>query len=101
MIKIPANFSSKKENKAKCVCKESEDMNQIYNCEYLNNTKPEAHFRNIFSENLIEQKKVFVRFKQNMKIREQYTDMKKGEKVKNEATHVIHSDPLYSNVTAV
>ena len=36
-----------------------------------------------------------------MKIREQYTDMKKGEKVKNEATHVIHSDLLYSIVSAV
>ena len=67
----------------------------------MNNTEPDTHFRNIFTETLIEQKKVFVRFKENMKIREQYTDMKKGGKVKKEATHVIHSDPLYSKVSAV
>ena len=47
-----------------------------------------------YTENLIEHKKVFVRFKENMKIREQNTDMKK-------ATHVIQSDPLYSKVSAV
>ena len=37
MEKIPANFYSKKENRTKCTsCEEYEDMEHIYNCEYLN-----------------------------------------------------------------
>ena len=69
----------------------------------MNNIDPDAqaHFRNIFSEDITEQEKVFARFQENMKIREYYTDMKKGEIMKHEATHVIHSDPLYSIVSAV
>ena len=96
MVDIPSCFTAKEKNKSKCHCNQTEDIEHIYNCIYLNSTEPDAYFRNIFSENIIEQKKVVIRFKENMKIREQYSDMKKVEKAKNEATHVIHSDPLYS-----
>ena len=80
MVDIPSTFTAREKIKSKCHCEQTEDIEHLYNCTYLNNTEPDTHFRNIFTENLIEQKKVFVRFKENMKIREQYTDMKKGEK---------------------
>ena len=101
MVDIPSSFTAKEQNKSQCHCNQTEDIEHIYNCKYLNSTEPDTHFRNIFSENLIEQKKVFIRFTENMKIREDYTDMKKAEKLKDEATHVIHSDPLYSLISAV
>ena len=96
MVDIPSSYTAKEDNNSKCHCNQTEDIEHIYNCKYLNNTEPDTHFGNIFTETLIEQKKVFIRFSENMKKREKYTDMKKTEKVKNEATHVIHSDPLYS-----
>ena len=96
MVDIPSSYTAKEDNNFKCHCNQTEDIEHIYNCKYLNNTEPDTHFGNIFTETLIEQKKVFIRFSENMKKREKYTDMKKTEKVKNEATHVIHSDPLYS-----
>ena len=71
MIDIPANFSTKKENKAKCICKENEDMRHIYNCEYLNSDKPDEKYERIFSDNISEQKSVLKRFEQNMETREQ------------------------------
>jgi hypothetical protein len=71
MIDIPANFSTKKENKAKCICKEKEDMRHIYNCEFLNSDKPAEKYERIFSDNISEQKSVLKRFEQNMEIREQ------------------------------
>ena len=66
MIDIPANFSTKKENKAKCICKENEDMQHIYNCEYLNSDKPAEKYEKIFSGEISEQKAVLKRFEQNM-----------------------------------
>ena len=53
MIDIPANFSTKKENKAKCICKENEDMRHIYNCEFLNSDKPAEKYERIFSNNIM------------------------------------------------
>ena len=88
MIDIPANFSSKKDNKAKCVCKELENMNHIYNCEHLNSDKPVEKFEMIYSDKIRKQKTVLKRFEQNMETR--------GEKIE-ELTHVIQScDPPFS-----
>ena len=77
MVDIPSCFTATEKNKSKCHCQQTEDIEHIYKCKYLNKNDPDEPFRNIFSEDLIEQKKVFARFKENMKIREQLTDMKK------------------------
>ena len=82
---IPANFSSKKENTAKCTCGESEDMEHVYNCKYLNIEEPAEEYLKIFSGNTREQKTVLQRFEMNLSIR---------EKQKEESSHVILlSDP--------
>ena len=82
---IPANFSSKIENTAKCTCGESEDMKHVYNCKYLNIEEPTEEYQKIFTGNTREQKTVLKRFEQNLDIR---------EKKKEESSHVIlHSDP--------
>jgi hypothetical protein len=82
---IPANFSSKKENTAKCICGESEDMEHVYNCKYLNIEEPAEEYLKIFSGNTREQRTVLQRFEENLSIR---------EKKKEESSHVILlSDP--------
>ena len=88
MEKIPANFSSKKENRIKCTsCEEYEDMEHIYNCEYLNFEKPSEKYEKIFTGNIHEQKRVLERFEKNMDRRE-----KRGE-----STHEIQlCDPPVS-----
>ena len=88
MINIPANYSSKKENTAKCICGVSENMEHIYNCEYLNIEVPAEEYLKIFSENTSEQKSVLERFEQNMNRREKQIE---------ESSHAIHScDPPFS-----
>ena len=62
---IPANFSSKIENTAKCTCGESEDMKHVYNCKYLNIEEPTEEYQKIFTGNTREQKTVLKRFEQN------------------------------------
>ena len=74
LINIPANFSSKKENKAKCICKENEDMQHIYNCEYLNSDKPAEKYEKIFSGRISKQKSVLKRFEQNMETTEKHAE---------------------------
>ena len=87
---IPANFSSTKENTAKCICEESETMEHVYNCKYLNTEEPEEEYWKIFNGNTNEQRTVLQRFEQNME---------KREKHKEESSHVIlHSDPPSSNL---
>ena len=82
---IPANFSSKKENTSKCTCGESEYMEHVYNCKYLNIEEPAEEYQKIFTGNTREQRTVLQRFEQNLNIR---------EKKKEESSHVIlHSDP--------
>ena len=50
MADIPANFSSKKENTAKCTCGESEDMKHVYNCKYLNIEEPTEEYLKILEK---------------------------------------------------
>ena len=80
MADIPSSFTAKEKTQSKRQCDQTEDIEHIYNCKYLNRAFQKHLFRKRF---LLD------------------ADMKKGEKVKNEATHVIHSDPLYSIVSAV
>ena len=99
MVDIPSTFTAREKIKSKCHCEQTEDIEHLYNCTYLNNTEPDTHFRNIFTENLMNRKSF-------CQIQREYENkrtiyMKKGGKVKNEATHVIHSDSLYSKVSAV
>ena len=71
MEKIPYNYSSNKENRKKCTsCEEYEDMEHIYNCEYLNIEEPIEKYEKIFIGNIYEQKRVLERFEKNMDIRE-------------------------------
>jgi hypothetical protein len=71
MEKIPSNYSSNKENRKKCTsCEEYEDMEHIYNCEYLNIEEPIEKYEKIFIGNIYEQKRVLERFEKNMDFRE-------------------------------
>ena len=65
---IPANFSSKKENTAKCTCGESEDMEHVYSCKYLNIKEPAEEYYKIFSGNTGEQRTVLQRFNNHRKL---------------------------------
>ena len=51
----------------------------------------------IYTDDVLQQKKVYIQYELNYKIREKYQN--EQEKIKNEATHVINlTDPLFSNV---
>ena len=66
MVKIENDFGRNE----KCVmCDSIEDMNHIYNCEYLNEEEPKIEFERIFKGNLFEQIRVFRKFEKNMKKR--------------------------------
>ena len=87
MVNIPANFISRDKNENKCICKQREDMDHIYECLVLNEQKPELKFEEIFGKNVEKIKKVMKRFENNMKQREEL----------KESNHVIPSgDPPYS-----
>ena len=47
---IPANLSSKKENTAKYTYGESEDMEHVYNCKYLNIEEPTEEYHKYLVE---------------------------------------------------
>ena len=52
MVDIPANFISRDKNENKCICKQREDMDHIYECLVLNEQKPELKFEEIFGKNV-------------------------------------------------
>ena len=88
MINTPGNFVSRKKNENKCICMQTEDMEHIYECGFLNEKAPEIKFEEIFGENIDKMKKVFTRFRYNIDV--------KSRKEK-ESTHVIPcGDPPYS-----
>ena len=88
MIDIPANFTSEKENKARCICGEKENTTHIYNCKYLNKEKPTEKFDKIFENNLNKMEYILKRFRQNMKQREKILEDK-------ETSHeILYCDPL-------
>ena len=87
MINIPANFISRDKNEYKCICKQREDMEHIYECLFLNEQRPEIEFEEIFGENIEKMKKVLKRFECNIKRRKEI----------EESNHVIpYGDPPYS-----
>ena len=83
MVDIPSNFSSEEENEQICVCKKRENMEHIYDCEMLNQNKPEEMYEQIFQGRLDQQITVFQRFEENFKNR-----MEIFEKMNN-SNHVI------------
>jgi uncharacterized protein YeaC (DUF1315 family) len=51
----------------------------------------------VFTDDVSQQKKVYIQYEMSYKVRENYQS--EQEKIKNEATHVINlADPLFSNV---
>ena len=72
MVKIPSNFISRDKNTNKCICNKIEDMEHIYECQYLNEESPDVTFDYIFHGNISEQKKVLKRFEHNMDKRSEY-----------------------------
>ena len=86
MIEIGNNFG-KKEN---CIiCKTNEDMSHIYSCKFWNKRENELPFEKIYNGNLNEQVKVFRKFEQNMKTRNDEI-----EKNKNLPCDPVLCDPL-------
>ena len=97
MTPIPANFSSKKTEYI-CVCGETEDMRHIYVCQYWNKTNENEDYDLIFTDNIKQLKKVYNRFVQSYKNRENYiTEKEENDKYEDIITHVIpNRDPLFS-----
>ena len=71
MIDVGNNFGK---NEQCVICKQKEDMNHIYNYQYQNKQSNEIPFEKIYTGNLIEQIKVFKRFEENLKIRNEYKE---------------------------
>ena len=87
MINIPSNFISKNKNDIKCVCNNIEEMKHIYECQYLNEEKPDIQYEAIFNGTIYEQKKVLRRFKRNIETRQRLKE--------TNPNHVIlNCDPL-------
>ena len=88
MIDIPANFTSEKDNKARCICGEKENTIHVYNCKYLNKEKSTENFENIYENNLNQMKYILNRFKNNMKQREKLLEDKETSQ------EILNCDPL-------
>ena len=71
MIDVGNNFGK---NEQCVICKQKEDMNHIYNYQYQNKQSNEIPFEKIYTGNLIEQIKVFKKFEENLKIRNEYKE---------------------------
>ena len=69
VAEVPANFCSNENNRHRCICKEKEDLQHIYNCKILNKDELKIEFEEIFNENLAKQKMIMKRFEENMKTR--------------------------------
>ena len=69
VAEVPANFCSNENNRYRCICKEKEDLQHIYNCKILNKDELKIEFEEIFNENLAKQKMIMKRFEENMKTR--------------------------------
>ena len=94
MTDIPSNFCSKENNISKCFCNKKEDIEHIYYCVLLNKEHHEIKFEQIYSDNLIEQKKVLNRFEKNMERRNEFKNI--SYKEESEPNHGIQLDPLSS-----
>ena len=69
MYDIPANFP-KGDKKYTCVCGESENIANIYNCGILSKEKLEKNsYENIYNVNMNQQIKVYQLVRQNLKER--------------------------------
>ena len=83
MTQIPSNFSSR-DNVFYCVCGDRESMPHVYQCETLNkqNTKSDGEsFNKIYNGNINEMIKVYRKFEENLKIRE---DIMKTDEIDEE-----------------
>ena len=89
MTKISASFNREKEL-SKCVCGQHENMEHIYECKTLSSSELITKYENIYSDNIANMKKVYVRFKSNMEKREILRNQKK------EDPHVTSFGPLLS-----
>ena len=58
------------------MCDSIEDMNHIYNCEYLNEKETKIEFERIFEWNLFEQIRDFRKFEKNLKKRNEENSKK-------------------------
>ena len=96
MLPIPANFPFGIEEK-RCRCGEIENTKHIYICKYWSEENEKTSFEMIYTDDVLQLKKVYVQYELNYKIREKYQN--EQEKIKNEATHVINlTDPMFYNV---
>ena len=69
VAEIPSNFCSSENNKNKCICNKTEDIEHIYYCKILNKDEAKIKFEKLYSENAQQQKTILKRFEENMKTR--------------------------------
>ena len=75
MIEIENNFGKQE----KCImCEEKEDMDHIYQCEFLNDQEEKIEYEKIYNGNIIEQTQVFRNFEKNMKKRNEEKTKKRN-----------------------
>ena len=69
MINIPSNFGKT----VKCICEEIESMSHIYECSKMSKEEKTINFEKIYNGKLREKVIVLEKFRNNMKIRENFT----------------------------
>ena len=89
MTKISANFKRDKEL-SNCICGQPENMKHIYKCKTLSSTELMTKYENIYSDNIPNIKRIYVRFKKKMEKREMLRNQT------NEDSHVTSFGPLLS-----
>ena len=92
MTNIPENF--KTSNKlSKCVCDQPENMSHIYECKTLNRDEITTKYENIFKDDIEKIRKIYERFRTNMKNRE----VLQKQSMKSENSHETYViGPLFS-----
>ena len=78
MFEIQENFPMKEMKETSCPCGEEETMLHIYNCEILNGKlRSRSNYTGIFTGTVNEQIKIFKRFEESLKERENLKDQLK------------------------
>ena len=49
MSDIPSNFCSRENNKSICPCRDTENVEHLYYCEYLNKKNPEISLPKVYN----------------------------------------------------
>ena len=94
---IPNDRSSSKEIVSKCVCGQSENMEHIYRSMVWNIESEKTPYKEIYSENINEIKKIYKHFRVSLENRNEFLSKNERMEKDEKSPHVILvCDPLSS-----